>query len=84
MLVVDYVVIHDFCGSAADIIHPSNPFHLVVCLELFGHAFTLRHLFYVPKKHILSLFINVCKITVQLTACQQISVSHLVVLLDVP
>ena len=44
-LVVNYIVIYDFCGSAADVIHSSNPLHLIVCFELFGHALTLCHLF---------------------------------------
>ncbi len=63
------MVIYDFCGSAADVIHPSNPLHLIIRYEFFGHTLTLCHLFYEPKKHILCLFINVYKITVQLTAC---------------
>ena len=32
-LVVNYIVIYDFCGSAADVVNPSNPFHLIVCFE---------------------------------------------------
>ena len=48
-LVVNYIVIYDFCGSAADIGHPSNPLHLIVCFELFGCAFTFCHLFYKLK-----------------------------------
>ena len=51
-LVINYIVIYDFCGSAANVIHPSNPLHLVIRLEFFGYALTLRHLFYEPKKHI--------------------------------
>ena len=59
----------DFCGSAANVIHPSNPLHLIVCFELFGHALTLCHLFYEPKKHILSLIVYIGKVSVQLAFC---------------
>ena len=37
--------IYDFCGSAADVIHPSNPLHLIVRFEFFCYALTLCHLF---------------------------------------
>ena len=47
-LVVNYIVIYDFCGSAADVVNPSNPFHLIVCFEFFCYAFTLCNLFYDP------------------------------------
>ena len=63
-LVIDYIVIYDFCGSAADVIHLSNPLHLIIRFELFGNARTFRHLFYETKKHILSLLVNVSEITV--------------------
>ncbi len=49
-LVVNYFVIYDFCGSAVDVVHPSNPRHLIVRFELFSHALTLSHLFYKLKK----------------------------------
>jgi len=61
-LVINYIVIYDFCGSAADVIHTSNPLHLIVCFELFGHTFTLRHLPYEPKKHILSPLVYIGKV----------------------
>lgn len=83
-LVINYIVIYDFCGSAADVIHPNNPLNLIICFELFSNALTFCHLFYESKKHILSSFVNVREITVQLTACQQIDISHLVILLDMP
>ena len=61
---VNYIVINDFCGSAADVVHPSNPLHLSIRLEFFSRALTFCHLFYEPKKHILSLLVNVGEIAV--------------------
>ena len=55
--------------SISDIIHPTNPFHLIVCFELFGHALTLCHLFYKSRKHILCLFVDVCKVSIQFATC---------------
>ena len=76
-------MVYNFRGSAADIIHPSNPLHLVICFEFFCHTLTLCHLFYETKKHILSLFVEGRKIAVQFAACQQICVKYLAVLLDI-
>lgn len=50
-LVVNYIVVYDFCGFVADIIHSSDPLHLVIRFEFFCHALTLCQLFYKPKKH---------------------------------
>ena len=61
-LIVNYIVIYDFCGSAANVIHPSDPLHLVIRFEFFCHALTFCHLFYEPKKHILSLLIYIGKV----------------------
>ena len=44
-LVVNYIVIYDFGDSLSNVIHPTNPFHLIICLELFGHALTFCHFF---------------------------------------
>ena len=71
LLVVNYIVIYDFCGSAADVIHLSNPLHLIVCFEFFGYAHTFCHLFYEPKKQILSLRIYIGKVSVQFAFCEQ-------------
>jgi len=46
-------------------------------LELFGDAFTCRHLFYQLKEHILRLFVQVGKITVQLASDLQLCVQCL-------
>jgi hypothetical protein len=64
-------VIYDFCGSAADVIHPSNPLHLIIRFEFFGYTLTLCHLFYEPKKHILSLLVYIGKVSVQFAFCEQ-------------
>lgn len=80
---VDQPAIYNFCSSVANVIHLSNPLHLIFRFELFGDTLTLCHLFYEPKKHILYLLVNVSEVSVQLATCQQISVEHLSVLLDV-
>ena len=70
-LVVNYIVVYDFRSSATNVIHLSNPLHLIVCFEFFCHALTLCHLFYEPKKHILSLLIYIGKVSVQFAFCEQ-------------
>ena len=54
-LVVNHIVIYDFCGSTAGVVHSNNPLHLVFCFALFGYALTLCHPFCEPNKHILML-----------------------------
>ena len=82
-LVVNYIVIYDFCGSATDVVNPSNPFHLIVCFEFFCYAFTLCNLFYEPKKHILCLLVYISKVSVQFAFCEQGRIKTFVVRLDI-
>ena len=82
-LVVNYIVIYDFGGSAADVIHPSNPLHLIINFEFFRYALTLCHLFYEPKKHILSLLVYVGKVSVQFAFCEQGRIKTFAVRLDI-
>ena len=76
-------MIYDFCGSAADVIHPSDPLHLIVCFEFFGYALTLCHPFYEPKKHILCLLVYVGKVSVQFAFCEQGRMKTFAVRLDI-
>ena len=62
---VDQFAIHNLHSPASDIIHPADPLHLVVCLELFRDTFRLGHLLYQPKEHFLRLTVDVGKIGVQ-------------------
>lgn len=71
-LVINYIGVYDFCCSATNVIHSSNPFHLIVRFELFGHTLTFCHLLYEPRKHILCLLVEISKVSVQFAACQQI------------
>lgn len=77
-------MIYDFCRYVTDIVHPSNPFHLILCFELFGYALTLSHLFYQPKKHFLSLPVDFGKMSVQFPACQQVIIQNFVIPLQIP
>ena len=54
LLCVNNIVIYDFCDSAANVIHPSNPLHLVICFESFCHTLKHCHLFYSPKNTLFS------------------------------
>ena len=64
---------HNFKRSVFYIIHPPNPFHLIVCFELFGNTLTLCRLIYQPKEKILCLLVNICKIGIQFAAGQQMA-----------
>jgi hypothetical protein len=81
---MNQLLVHDFGSSLAKTVHLGNPFHLVVCLELFGYTLTICHLFYEPKQHFFRLLVDFCKITVELACGQQIAVQRLSVLFDIP
>ena len=48
-----------------DVVHPTNPLHLVLLFKLLGDAFTFFHLLYESVKHITCLFVNVGKVGVE-------------------
>ena len=56
---VNKICIHDLGGSATNVIHSTNPRHLIIRFELFGHTLTLCHLFYQQKGHIFRLPLDV-------------------------
>lgn len=58
LLAVDQLRFHDLLGAVADIVHPSNPFHLVRPLELLRHAFRLRHLLRQGFHHVECLLVD--------------------------
>ena len=49
-LCIDNICLNYFKCSAADIIHPPDPFHLVVGFQRFRNALRICHLLYQPKK----------------------------------
>ena len=82
-LCIDNICLNYFKCSAADIIHPSDPFHLVAGFQRFRNALCICHLFYQPKKKFLCLPVNIRKMGVQFTAGQQVGISHTAMLLEV-
>ena len=61
---VNKISVHDLGGSVADVVHSTNPRHLIIRFELFGHTLTLCHLFHQPRKHFFRLSVNISKVTV--------------------
>ena len=82
-LIVDNIVVYDFRGSAEDVIHSSNPLHLVICFEFFRHALTFCYLFYEPKKQILRLLVYIGKVSVQFAFCEQGRIKTFAVRFDI-
>lgn len=69
---VNYIEVYNFGSSLTNIIHPTNPLHLIISFEFFGYTLTLCHLLYKPRKHFFSLLVEACKVSVQFAACKQI------------
>ena len=82
-LCIDNICLNYFKCSAADIIHPPDPFHLVVGFQRFRNALCICHLLYQPKKKLLCLSVNVRKIGGQFTTCQQVGIAHTAMLLEI-
>ena len=57
-----------------NIIHTTNPLHLIIRFKFFGNSLTLCHLFYEPKKHILSLLVDLGKVVIEFSGGEQIGV----------
>ena len=73
-----------FRRCAADTVHPLNPFHWIFRFELFGQPLTLRHFLYEPKEHFFRLLVEVIKVSVELSACEQIVIQQLPVPFQIP
>lgn len=82
-LYINQFSVHNLCGSVPNIVHSPNPRHLVGCFELFGHTFTLCHLFHQPREHFPCLPVNIRKTAIQLAACQQSGVHPSVMLFQI-
>ena len=47
---INYFAIYNLHRPVSDVIHPSDPLHLAVCLELLCDTFHLGHLLYQPRE----------------------------------
>lgn len=66
-----------FSFNPVEIVRNSTRFFVT----LFGHFFLFGKFFYQPKKHFLCLLVNIGKVAVQLSTCQQIYIQNLMILL---
>ena len=82
-LCIDNIYLDYFKFSAADIIHPPDPFHLVVGFQRFGNTICICHLLYQPRKKFLCPSVDIRKIGVQFATCQQSGISHTAMLLEI-
>ena len=67
----------------ADVVHPADPFHLVICFELFGDALIGFHLIYQLRKHFFRLFIDFGEVVVEGAVYHQFGVQKFFVFADV-
>ncbi len=65
---------NDFHSSAADVVQPLYPQHLVFRFEGFRYALLFGKLLYQPRKHCFCLLVEVCKVIVQLAGGQQLCI----------
>ena len=76
-------MIYDSCRYVTDIVHSPNPFHLIFRLKLLRYSFTFRYLLYQLRKHVLCLPVNFGKMSVQLSACQQVHINNFMALFQI-
>lgn len=79
-LCVDQIVVDHLHSPIPNAVHPLHLQHLILCLELFCDTLTGSKLLYQLKKHSFRLFVQIGKITVQLTGDLQLHVKHLAML----
>ena len=68
---IDILPHHDLLCTAADVVHPSDPLHHILGLELLGHALSLGILPDQPEEHRLALLVHAVQVLVQRSACPQ-------------
>ena len=83
LLYENYFCIHNFHSRFTRRIHLSAVFHRMLGFELFGYTLICSHLLYQPKEKIFHLLVNISKIEVQLSACQQIGIEYSFVLTNI-
>lgn len=79
---INQFMTHDLFGGVADIVHPSHPFHLILCFQGFRYTLLFRHLTDDPFLHIKGLLLDICQMLDQLTFRQQIIVEDLMLILQ--
>lgn len=62
---------HNLLRTITDIVHASNPFHLIGSLEHFCNTLCLRHLAHKLFHHRLSLLVHICQMRPQFTGDAQ-------------
>ena len=65
------------------IVHPTNPFHLVVCFKLLGHTLTLCYLFNQTIEGIFGVTVKLKKIIIQRVFAEHFVIEGLAMLLNV-
>lgn len=80
---INQLIVCNLRCPISDAVHLPDPFHLVTGFQRFRNALCICNLFYQPKKQLLCLPVNICKLTIQLAAGQQIGVKHPPVLLEI-
>lgn len=75
---------HNLHRACPDVVHPADPCHLIIYLEMFRHALLRGHLLHHPGEHRFGLLVNVSQVAVQLAAQLQASVEGLVMFFDIP
>ena len=65
---------NDFLRTAADAVHAAHPFHLVRRFERFGHTFLLRHIGNDDCHMFVAGLVDLAKVSVQRSACEQVCV----------
>ena len=83
MICIYQFFVYNLSCTVTDIIHLSYPQHLILCFQLFGYAFLFGKLFNKSVKHFVCFFINIGKISGELTACQKIGVNDMVMIFEI-
>ena len=70
-------MVDNFGGAVTDVVHPADPFELVVDFKLFGDALAGFHLVYQLRKHFFCLGIDFGEVVVEVAVDRQFGVQPL-------
>ena len=74
---------NDFLRTAADAVHPANPFHLVSNFQGFCHAILLCHIRDDDFHSLIAGLVNLGKMSVQRPACEEICIEDGMILFQI-
>lgn len=78
------ILVHNFHCVCPNVVHPTDPSHLIDCFQRLSNTLSFHHLLDDGAHHFLCLLVNVGKVAVQLATQQQSVIKGSAVFFEIP